>query len=62
MVEIIIDHEKCEGESCQDCVDLCPNFVLEFIDGKVTVANIDDCSLCETCVDLCPQEAIQLKD
>lgn len=62
MVEIIIDHSKCDGEDCHDCVDLCPNFVLEMVDGKVIVKDIDDCSYCETCVDLCPNEAITLKD
>ena len=62
MVQIIIDHDKCDGESCKDCVDLCTMEVLKFQDGKVVAVDIDECSLCETCVDLCPNECITLID
>ena len=62
MVQIIIDHDKCDGEDCKDCVDLCPNECLGFEGGKVIVKDLEDCSLCETCVDLCPNECLTLKD
>ncbi len=62
MVEIIVDYEKCDGEDCKDCVDLCPNEVLAIKDGKVVAVALDECSFCETCVDLCPNECLILKD
>ena len=54
-----IDLEKCEG--CGECVDICPNEVLELKDEKAIVAN-DDCAGCESCVETCPEEAITVEE
>lgn len=62
MVKITIDYDKCKGEDCLDCVDLCPNEVIKFIDGKVIAVDLDECSYCETCVDMCPNQCITLED
>ncbi len=62
MVQIIIDYNKCDGENCGECADVCPMEVL-IIDGdKIIVQNIDECSLCESCADVCPNEALKVQD
>jgi len=58
MYEITIDAAKCNG--CGECVDICPAEVLEMVDEKSSVANIDECLGCESCVETCPEEAITL--
>ena len=38
MVQIIIDHDKCDGEDeCGDCVDLCTMEVLKWVNGKAQI-------------------------
>ncbi len=62
MVKIIIDHDKCDGAECGECVDVCPMEVL-IIDGdKIAIQNKEECSLCEVCMDVCPQEAVDVKE
>lgn len=58
MYEITIDKEKCNG--CGECVDICPAEVLELVNEKSEVANIDECLGCESCVETCPESAITL--
>jgi len=59
MWTVTIDLEKCEG--CGECVDICPNEVLELKDEKAVVVN-DDCAGCESCVETCPEEAITVEE
>ena len=62
MVKITIDHEKCDGADCAECVDVCPMEVL-IINGEIIVIqNMEECSLCEVCMDVCPQEAVNVED
>ena len=62
MVKILIDHDKCDGADCAECVDVCPMETL-IIDGeKVAIQNKEDCSLCEVCMDVCPNECIDVKE
>jgi len=56
---VTIDVDKCAG--CGECVDICPNEVLEMKDEKAAVAN-DDCVGCESCVETCPEEAITVEE
>jgi len=56
---VTIDVDKCQG--CGECVDICPNEVLELKDEKAVVAN-DDCAGCESCVETCPEEAITVAE
>jgi NAD-dependent dihydropyrimidine dehydrogenase PreA subunit len=62
MVKITIDHEKCEGANCAECVDVCPMEVL-IIDGeKVVIRDVNECSYCEVCMDVCPNGAVNVEE
>jgi NAD-dependent dihydropyrimidine dehydrogenase PreA subunit len=62
MVKITINYDKCDGEECAECVDVCPLEVLVIEEGKVIILNIDECSACEVCMDVCPNEAVKVVD
>jgi NAD-dependent dihydropyrimidine dehydrogenase PreA subunit len=62
MVKITIDHEKCEGANCAECVDVCPMEVL-IIDGEIiAISDVDECSFCEVCMDVCPNGAVTVEE
>ncbi len=53
--------KKCVGSF--ECVDVCPVGVFEKgSDGKVKVANPDECIGCRACEVNCPQKAIKVED
>jgi len=55
----IIDEERCIG--CKECVEFCPNEVLEFDEaaGKARVKYPFNCVVeCNACAKLCPVAAI----
>ena len=56
----LVDLETCRGDGI--CVDICPENVLEILDGKAaTVENREDhCILCGQCVAVCPTEALEM--
>lgn len=54
----VVDEEKCVG--CSECVDNCPQDVLEMQNDKAKVVNPDDCVDCESCVEVCEADAIEL--
>jgi len=58
MVEIKIDHEKCDG--CGTCVDICPVEVLEVKNEKSVVVNLNECLVCRACEVQCPNSAIEI--
>lgn len=60
MVKIKIDNEKCEGENCSECVDVCPMEVFIIDGGKIRIHNQEECSLCEVCRDVCPNGAVEV--
>ena len=48
----------CKG--CGICVTFCPKSVLNLENGKVAVAEADECIKCGLCENLCPDFAIYL--
>ena len=55
-----VDLETCRGDGI--CVDVCPEDVLEILDGKA--ATVEErgvhCILCGQCVAVCPTESIEM--
>lgn len=51
----VIDHEGCAG--CEECVQKCPDQVMEMVDGKVVI-NRGDCLVCGYCTNVCPTEVL----
>lgn len=49
--------ERCTG--CGLCVELCPGFVLEMLDGKAAAVRGDWCIGCGHCGAVCPVEAVR---
>jgi NAD-dependent dihydropyrimidine dehydrogenase PreA subunit len=47
-----INKKECAG--CGACIDICPNNVLELVDGVAKVMNPTACIDCWACVDTCP--------
>ncbi len=62
IADITIDYNKCLGEKCKLCIDVCPRSVLGISDGKVVVYNdkIFDCTLCRECENVCPVNAVKV--
>ncbi len=54
-----IDHEFCI--SCRVCVAVCPNGVLDLVNGLVVVISLETCTDCGKCVRECPAMAISIK-
>ncbi len=53
-----VDESKCIG--CGRCIDICPNNVLELIDGVSQVKHPEKCEECGLCEAVCIQGAIRL--
>jgi len=64
MIQITIDHEKCDG--CGICVEVCHKgqriFEIEKIRNKhkCVVQDASYCNVCTTCTSKCPKKAINL--
>lgn len=58
----LVDLETCRGDGI--CVDVCPENVLEILDGKAaTVASrADTCIKCGQCVAVCPTDSLQMPE
>ena len=56
----LVNPETCKGDGI--CVDVCPENVLEILDGKAaTVESREEhCILCGQCVAVCPTEAMHM--
>jgi len=55
---IKLDEQKCKGAG--DCVDACPQEVMQKKGNKCVVAKPDECVECGACVDACPNQALSL--
>jgi len=57
-----VDPETCTGDGI--CVDVCPENVLEIIDGKPTSveSRLEACIMCGQCVAVCPTESLQMPE
>ncbi|MFP3869520.1 MAG: ferredoxin [Syntrophobacteria bacterium] len=60
MWKVTVDKEKCTG--CEECVEICPNEVLEMVDGKSEPVNEEECEGCESCVEVCESGAITVEE
>ena len=54
---IRINEELCDG--CGDCVRICPNDVIQVVDGKARVVG-DFCTSCHSCESVCDKGAIEV--
>ena len=52
--------KKCDAKGM--CVERCPRDVLAKKDGKIIVANLEECTLCKTCVEVCENDAIKIEN
>lgn len=57
-IKIVIDHKKCIGAGCLNCVDSCPREVLDWDkeQKKVVVVNFQECLLCFACEEACRED------
>lgn len=67
LVEVKVDHSKCNGDSI--CVDVCPVAVFELQElpeypgeKKSVVVNNDECIVCGACEVQCPTQAITVTE
>lgn len=56
----VLDESTCIG--CYECVEACPNDVLDSKDGHPFQARPEDCDYCCVCEAICPEEAITIND
>ena len=57
-IEILIDHKKCLGAKCLNCVDSCPCEVLDWDKNQkmVAVVNFQECLVCLACEEACLED------
>jgi ferredoxin len=60
MYKVEIDHEICIG--CGECVEACPEEILELTKFYPVVFNEEGCVGCGVCTEVCDQEAIIVKE
>lgn len=56
--KILVDTLKCNG--CGHCVKVCPNAVLQLINGKACVINESRCDVNGYCMKFCDQNALSI--
>ena len=54
----LIIEDRCTG--CGDCVQVCPQGVLELLGERVVLARPEECAFCGDCESFCPEGAIAL--
>jgi ferredoxin len=57
---VTVNAETCDG--CEECVNICPNEVLEMADDKATVNGDAECDNCESCIGVCPSDSITITE
>ncbi len=57
-----VDPDTCKGDGI--CADICPENVLEMVDGKPTAVEgrLEACILCGQCVAVCPTESLRMPE
>ena len=58
MLEIRIDEKKCN--LCLECIEVCPEGVLELVDGRPVHVYTEKCRGCKECLNICPEDAISV--
>lgn len=53
-----LQEEKCVG--CGRCAEVCPHGVLEMVDGKAKIIDLDSCMECGACTRNCLVHAIEV--
>ena len=54
----VIDHKKCLGRKCLNCVDSCPVEAIDWdpIEKKVMPVNFQECIVCLACEEACRED------
>ncbi|MFO0754827.1 MAG: 4Fe-4S binding protein [Thermodesulfovibrionales bacterium] len=60
MYLVAVDSAKCE--SCEECVNICPQGVFRMVDSKSDPYQTSECVFCESCIGVCPSEAIKITE
>ncbi len=56
--QIAYNIEKCIGDVCGLCLDVCPNHNIALMDTNKVLINHDNCVNCLRCAEVCPADAI----
>lgn len=55
----IVEIDQEARDDWEECVEACPEAILEEEDGELKVIDIEKCTMCKACADACP-EAIEI--
>ena len=58
MLEVRINLEDCTN--CMECIEVCPEEVLELVGGRPTRVYPERCLGCQSCLNICPENAIRI--
>ena len=61
MADYTFSHDRDRCMQCGLCVDFCPCYVLEMVDGYPAAVNPDACVGCTTCAGNCPKRALHIE-
>lgn len=61
-VNIILDHDGCQGSECGACAYVCPTNVFVIKENKICVNSPQYCKLCYECLEICSTTDLNLKN